>query len=110
MIDKIADVIKNNFHTSQSFAIGISGTWGSGKTVFIEEIKRIISQDKKVALLLFEPWKNDSPDSIIKSFFDLYKEEVNKYAPNLSPIINKYVLTLLNEESSGIVKFCTQSS
>ena len=75
-----------------------------------DPIKRIISQDKKVALLLFEPWKNDSPDSIIKSFFDLYKEEVNKYAPNLSPIINKYVLTLLNEESSGIVKFCTQLS
>lgn len=113
MIATIAKIIEQNFHKTQSFATGISGMWGSGKTTFLRGLKKELSdndKNEKIAVLLFEPWKSDSPDSIVKNFFDLYRGEISKYAPKLSPVIKEYVLQLLNEENSGIIKVCTQIS
>lgn len=88
------------FYKEGSFAVGIVGAWGSGKTTFKNNLKKQYCDNKIVKSIIdFEPWKNDSTDSIIRSFFSLLREELNIYIPNISSVINEYIDLLVDDES-----------
>lgn len=105
IISSIAKDIICNFHKEGSFAIGITGNWGSGKTYFICKIKDKIQElDSTVSVIEFCPWKSNSPDSIIKDFFNVLNEDLSKYIPNISITINRYILALLDKEETNYLK------
>ena len=62
----VAKVLKTDL-SQESFAVGVSGPWGSGKTTFLAEIERELKG--KVYLMRFNPWNSASPAQISNDFF-----------------------------------------
>lgn len=107
VIQSTFENIRNCFYEEGSFNIGITGSWGSGKTTFIKELYKLYrnsSNNKNTTVIWFEPWKNDSPDSIVKSFFNTLKDELKKYIPGFSSTIDDYILLLIDETEKKSIK------
>ena len=95
--ESVYKVINTCFFENQSFAVGIAGSWGSGKTTYINALKRRFNESgEDISVIDFEPWKNDNPSLIIKSFFSLLKSELKPHISNISIPIDKYVSSLLD--------------
>lgn len=95
--ESVYKIINTCFFDDQSFAVGITGSWGSGKTTYIKSLKDRFKDSKEdITIIDFEPWKNDNPSLIIKSFFSLLKSKLKPYISNISIPIDKYVSSLLD--------------
>ena len=73
----------------KSFAIGINGSWGIGKTSFINLIKANLNAENKI-FIEFNPWASQNPKSIIKDFFDELQEGIRPYHSSLARKMVKY--------------------
>lgn len=93
------NTLKTCFYAEGSFAVSISGAWGSGKTVFKEQLKKNYEKDNKVSIIEFEAWKCDSPTIIIRNFFTQLKDKLKIYFPNISIDFNNYIDLLLDNDS-----------
>ena len=51
----------------ESFAVGLAGIWGSGKTTFLNTIREELKG--KVYLIDFNPWNSDSATQLSNDFF-----------------------------------------
>lgn len=98
------NILETCYCMEGSFAISITGQWGSGKTTFKNFIKKNYENNKDVSVIEFEPWKSDSVDGITKDFFTQLCSELSLYVPNISTNFDKYIDALLEEESTRIVK------
>lgn len=101
--------LENCFYSECSFAISITGLWGSGKTTFMNYLKDEYQKKSSISIIEFEPWKNDTTEGIIRNFFTLLCKEIRLYIPNISPILNEYIDLLLNEESVKPLKVISKS-
>lgn len=105
MCNTIAQIISKNFSEEESFAIGISGDWGSGKTTFMNQLySNLKGCDATISLIKFEPWRNDSPNTILRAFFNQLQNELQKYTTTIPNHIKEYLLNLLSENSDSISK------
>lgn len=101
--ESVYKIIKTCFFKEHSFAVGITGSWGSGKTTYINALKLGFKESKEdISIIDFEPWKNDSPSLIIKSFFALLKINLKPYISNISIPIDRYVSSLLDCDDVSI--------
>ena len=82
----------------ESFAIGIAGSWGSGKTTFYDAVKRKIEADDKFVLCEFKPWQILEPARIAPDFFDDFvkaiKRKDSQWKPQLYNSLAKYAQML----------------
>ena len=78
-----------NSHFENSFAIGINGKWGAGKTSFIDLIKRNIDKEKVIEIN-FNPWHSDSPKAIVKDFFETVQLSLRSHHSSLSRTLINY--------------------
>lgn len=97
--DTTYETLTTCFYEEGSFAVSISGAWGSGKTVFKEQLKKNYEKDNKVSIIEFEAWKCDSPTIIIRNFFTQLKDKLKIYFPNISIDFNNYIDLLLDNDS-----------
>jgi len=88
LIDKILNTKNKN-----SFAIGIYGKWGSGKTSFLNLIKEN-TKDKNVIEIDFNPWQNYDAKTILIDFFDTLKSHLSKEHLGISRLIDNYKKSL----------------
>lgn len=103
-------ILTSCFYKESSFALSITGVWGSGKTTFINDLKNKYKTNSAVSSIIdFEPWKNDTPDSIIRTFFTLLRNELRIYIPNISFVFDEYIQLLLDEESSKPLKIISKT-
>lgn len=91
----------------KSFAIGILGAWGSGKTSFLEMIERNLNKDNKI-IIHFYPWYSNSPNAIVKDFFELFQEEISKYSSSLSRQLSNYSDKLIQLDDNIFTKSINQ--
>lgn len=90
--------------TSQnSFAIGILGNWGSGKTVFLNHIYEKLNPS--FVKIRFNPWRSNDPKLILADFFSSLTSELKLYDPYLSKQINNYASALLSADSFSFIKY-----
>ena len=89
--------LESCFYKEGSFTFSITGIWGSGKTTFMNILKEQYSRNNSAkSVIIFEPWKSDTSDSIVKGFFAMLRDELSNYIPNI------YILTTpkrINPES-----------
>ena len=97
--DTTYETLKTCFYEEGSFAVSISGAWGSGKTVFKEQLKKNYEKDNKISIIEFEAWKCDSPTIIIRNFFTQLRDELKIYFPNISIDFDNYTDLLLDDDS-----------
>lgn len=102
--------LESCFYEEGSFTFSITGIWGSGKTTFINILKEQYSRNNSAkSIIIFEPWKSDTSDSIVKGFFAMLRDELSNYIPNISSTIDQYVELLLDEESGKPLKIIGKS-
>lgn len=82
--------------SKDSFAVGIAGGWGSGKTKFLKDIKEELGDSCRI--LEFNPWNCTSPDQITSDFFSLLSKSLNDSDNEVEKSIKKYVQILTNAE------------
>lgn len=72
----------------QSYALGVTGEWGVGKTTFLGELKRKIGD--RAEIVEFNPWMCGSPEQVTSDFFaSLRHQLLGKYS-TLSKSIREY--------------------
>lgn len=101
---QIANRIKNTVNDETSFAIGINGKWGQGKTSFINLISRNLIEDNRI-IVKFNPWLNNDEKSIVYSFFDELSLKLRTYNKELSNNILKYATLLNSIGAESVSKF-----
>ena len=67
--ENLVEKLLNTNTKEESFAVGVSGVWGSGKTTFLGMIEDEFRG--KAYLLNFNPWNSDSAEQISGDFFKL---------------------------------------
>ena len=77
--------------SDESFAVGVSGIWGSGKTTFLKAAERELH--RKVYLLTFNPWNGESASQISNDFFETLVSGLS-VSSNQRKIINRYAKLL----------------
>ncbi len=96
----------------ESFAIGIAGSWGSGKTTFYEQVKKYLDASGQFEICEFKPWQILEPSRIAPEFFNEFAKAVNRkderWKPELNKILARYA-QLLTEipQISAWAKFIT---
>jgi hypothetical protein len=90
-------------HFDKSFAIGINGKWGLGKTSFIDLLKRELDKEDVIGID-FNPWNSHSPKAIIKDFFDSVQEKTRPYHSSLSKLFIQYSKKLVALNSNTITQ------
>lgn len=88
LAERIADCICSANAEESSFAIGISGSWGSGKTSLINLIDYELSDRKSHSfntpeLLRFDPWRFNSQEQLLTEFFNSVKTKLTGTSFNL---------------------------
>lgn len=76
----------------EAFAVGIEGEWGSGKTLFLNEIKRNIGD--RAFVVDFNPWNSKGDEHLIKDFFITLTHSLSPYYGGISSHVSKYVTLL----------------
>ncbi len=84
----------NQSSFKNSFAVGITGEWGTGKTSFINLVKSILD-DSKFIKIDFNAWDSHSPKAIIKDFFTTLTSSLSKYHSDISTLLLNYSETLI---------------
>lgn len=99
---EIANYIKGST-TYNSFAIGLIGKWGNGKTIFLNFIENALSNDEFITIK-FNPWRSKSPKIIIDDFFNAFIAKLNLYDPKISSQIEKYANSIKAIEDNYLAK------
>lgn len=95
-----------------SYALGMEGEWGSGKTVFLKTLKESIKENqtnteqatsKAILTIDFNPWQSISSKSLIQEFFDILADTVSQKINGdlFSPIQRYSSILIALEETPG---------
>jgi hypothetical protein len=88
-------------HFDKSFAIGINGRWGLGKTSFIDLLKRNLAEHDLIEVN-FNPWNSSNPKSIIQDFFDTIQQVISPHHSSLSRLLIQYSNKLITLDDNAI--------
>lgn len=72
----------------QSYALGITGEWGVGKTTFLGELKNQIGDQADI--VEFNPWMCGSPEQVTSDFFASLRHQLSDKYSSLSKSIVEY--------------------
>lgn len=73
----LAEVI---LHSRAEFAVGVFGTWGSGKTTLMRSIERLLAADGTVVTVWFTAWRYERDKHLIVPLLDILREALDKRA------------------------------
>lgn len=96
--------LKNTDLSKESFAVGITGEWGSGKSTFLNTMKEKIEEAKFAEIVEFNPWLCNSPEQVTQDFFATLINKLSPKHSTLSRDINKYA-KLLNKIAKASLSF-----
>lgn len=84
----------NQSSFKKSFAVGITGEWGTGKTSFINLVKKNLDHSRFI-VIDFNAWDSNSPKAIIKDFFTTLTSGLSKYHSDISSLLLNYSDSLI---------------
>ncbi|WPV68259.1 P-loop NTPase fold protein [Chitinophaga sp. LS1] len=79
----------NNSSTINSFAIGISGNWGSGKSYLLNLLYNALDNEDNIRIQ-FNVWRYNNTEGIIEDFFNAISSELKMYNTSISSKITDY--------------------
>lgn len=72
----------------QSFAIGVTGAWGTGKSTFLDAVANRL--EGKAEIVRFNPWMCRTPEQVTEDFFVTLHRELSSKHSSLSRPIRDY--------------------
>lgn len=99
--EKLVKKLENVDNTTESFAVAITGSWGTGKTTFLRAISNKLEHDKKI-FVKYHPWDSSSTQQIPNDFFVKLRSILKPIYSDLSISITQYaeMLTLVGAPSN----------
>ena len=100
LVDEVVTSI-NSAISDQSFAIGIIGRWGSGKTTVLENVKSSLKQTEDSFAIIddFDPWVFGNQESLLLAMLDaILKCTGVRYSPLNSKKTMEQVCATLSEK------------
>ena len=90
--------------SEQSFVIGLTGEWGSGKTTLINNVKRKLKENNDEVIIVdnFDPWVFGTQEALLVSMYDaiLQKTGMKFSISQNRNIIKRLSATIVNISSS----------
>lgn len=105
--DKLADRLVHTDVSNASFATALTGKWGTGKTTFLELLRKNL-QGQDVIVVDFNPWMSDSSKMIVNDFFNTLKDALNGKDITVDKVIDKYVRLLVNWQNPSLQPLLTK--
>lgn len=102
--DSIIDHLLDTDMKKHSFAVGITGEWGGGKTTFLDLLGEKL--EKKTEVVRFNPWMCRTPEQVTEDFFVTMRQQLSERHSSLSRPISDYARYLSSATfslGSGIV-------
>lgn len=91
--------------SKESFSVGITGGWGTGKSTMLGNIKKAIGD--RAYIVEFNPWNSQTPSQIITDFFSEIRGKLSTNYRTLSKPVMRYAKLLtdikLNPVESWVV-------
>lgn len=91
-----AKMLVNELLTSslrnETYAVAITGSWGSGKTLFLDTVKTLCKG--RAILVDFNPWNSQTAEHLVKDFFNTLSVELSPYYGGVKKTMDKYVSLL----------------
>ena len=94
----ISSQIRNSI-SKESYAYGIVGKWGQGKSQFMGFIREDLKKDENILLIQFNPWFNQQAENIIEDFFNLLKNKLSLHNSSIGKKIDKYLFSLIDHRN-----------
>lgn len=85
----------------RSFAVGITGAWGSGKTSFMLLLRKSLKASDTIEVD-FNPWNSHDSKSLTRDFFQILKSRLEPHQYSVGAKINEYANTLINGYQNGL--------
>lgn len=89
--DFLVDRILGTELGDESFSVGISGEWGTGKTTFLRAVEKSLKKylpERVATIVWFKPWDSSSPKQIVTDFFNLLVEKIGpQYSVVRKPLL-----------------------
>ena len=116
--DNILAKLRGVDNDTDSYAIVVYGSWGTGKTTFLNCIKARLDE-RNENVFEFNPWNCSTPQQIVSDFFYLLADVLKQYDSSLSkPIVRyselldavdapkplEYIGNLLSHQDDGITE------
>lgn len=93
----------NNYKCLKSFSLGIMGTWGEGKTSFINMIRSELEKTNRYIIINFNPWASVDHTTLQKDFLLLLKNELSLFSSEIKPSLSKYINTLSKQNNNKLL-------
>jgi len=106
-IESLANQIRNTKTDEGSFPIGISASWGSGKTTFLKSLLNQFESDKNFVIIELNVWKAGTPNLIIETLFKELREKLKDYSFTLNNKLPEYASNLTKVSKEGFETFKT---
>lgn len=90
----------------ETYAVAITGVWGSGKSLFLNTIKHFCSD--KAIVIEFNPWNSQDGSHLVKDFFEVLSANLSPYYGGVKKTIDKYVSLLYSLRLHVASKFVFQ--
>lgn len=104
----VARLVADTNLRDEPFTLGITGAWGSGKTLVMDEIRRCLSESG-MDVIEFFPWQSTSPSNLIEDFFKTLSATLHKRSRKLGKALENYADKLialdLDKRLNSLAKF-----
>lgn len=106
-VKELSDLIKS-YISEERFVIGLEGSWGSGKTTFLNSLVDCIDKDEQFIIVDdFEPWLSENKESLlnnlintilIKSKLEIPKKDIDFFIKSISELVlgKKYFTSIID--------------
>jgi hypothetical protein len=99
-VNAIVDLIR---FSRPQFAIGIFGSWGSGKTTLMQAVQSRLKNDSQVICVDFSAWRYEKEENLIVPLIDTIREAVLDWSKRQPPQIAS-LATKTAEQLGNITK------
>ncbi|WP_162915854.1 KAP family P-loop NTPase fold protein [Paraflavitalea soli] len=107
-IQDLAKKIISTDTKGYSFAIGIIGQWGSGKTAFLKTLEEELKNNPDVIQIRFNPWITPNISNSTAIFFSDLANKLSEYDETLKTEITTYSRELLQSVDNQTFSFFKQ--
>jgi hypothetical protein len=84
--DQIARALATIVQASEPrFAVGIFGSWGSGKSTLMDEIERLLDVQQRAIIVKFNAWRYEREPHLILPLLDTMRASLSEWAASRAP-------------------------
>lgn len=95
--------IKETQYLQKSFAIGINGAWGIGKSSFLNLVKNGLGDDEYIHIH-FRPWEAENSSQIIVHFVQELKNTLKVHHADLDNLLDDYLFNFIDNQDQWYFK------